>query len=170
MGNIFANTLAEDITQTIVTGSHSDSVPDGSDINDNDSGNAANLALADVEEIGLLGSDFCIKQAKTSTIIGERINDNLVNLNFDMLGSPNYVFEIYDGQIITNSTFANTIPNNNKVTSLLCDWLNSQKIPWNNITLGSSSDYASFLAADDPYCIPNVAQDPCYHKSYDMKR
>ncbi|CAF0953241.1 unnamed protein product [Rotaria sordida] len=122
MGNICANTLAEDITQTIVTGSHSDSVPDGSDINDNDSGNAANLALA-------------VALVQTSIYTKSKYHVHLIMYLKYMIG-----------QIITNSTFANTIPNRN------------------------GSDYASFLAADDPYCIQNVAQGPCYHKSYDMKR
>jgi Zn-dependent M28 family amino/carboxypeptidase len=118
-----------------------------------------------------------------------------VNLDFDMLGSPNYIFGIYDGQTITNTTPANAIPGSNKITSLFRDWFNSQKLPWDNSTLGSGSDYAPFLAAgiaaggllsgasglktkemcdryalllgSDPYCIPNIARDPCYHKSCD---
>jgi hypothetical protein len=183
------------------------------------SGSAANLALAvalsrlfqtsiytkykyrirfcwwGAEEIGLLGSDFYVKQAQNSTIIGERINDNLVNLNFDMLGSPNYLFGIYDSQTIANTTPVSAIPGSNKVTSLFRDWFNREKLPWNNSTLGGGSDYAPFLAAGiaaggllagaseiktkeqcdryalflgfDPYCIPNIPQDPCYHRSCD---
>jgi Zn-dependent M28 family amino/carboxypeptidase len=147
------------------------------------------------EEIGLLGSDFYVQQAKNSSIIGEQISDNLVNLNLDMLGSPNYVFGIYDGQTITNATPASAIPGSNKVTSLFRDWFNRQKLPWNNSTLGAGSDYAPFLAAgiaaggllsgasgiktkaqcdryalflgSDPYCIPNIAYDICYHASCD---
>ncbi|CAF4298595.1 unnamed protein product [Rotaria sp. Silwood2] len=216
VGNICADTPTGDVTQTIVIGSHSDSVPVGPGINDNGSGSAANIVLAvalfqtsiytkskyrirfcwwGAEEVGLFGSDFYVKQAKTSTIIGERIIDNIVNLNFDMLGSSNYVFGIYDGQTITKVIHANAIPGSSKVTSLFRDWFNSQKLPWDNTTLGSGSDYASFLAAGvavggltsgangiktreqcdryasflghDPYCIPNIAQDPCYHKSCD---
>ncbi len=183
------------------------------------SGSAANLALAvalarlfqtstytkypyrirfcwwGAEEIGLLGSDFYIKQAQNSAIIGERIIDNLVNLNFDMLASPNYVFGIYDGQTITNVTPASTIPGSNKVTSLFRDWFNSQNLPWNNSTLGSGSDYAPFLAAgiaaggllagaggiktkeqcdryaatlgSNLYCTPTIPYDPCYHRLCD---
>ncbi|CAF3407550.1 unnamed protein product [Rotaria socialis] len=216
VANICADTPTGDITQTILVGSHSDSVPDGPGINDNGSGSAANLALAvalfqtsiyttlkyrirfcwwGAEEIGLIGSDFYVKQAKLSTIIGERLSDNLVNLNFDMLGSPNYVFGIYNGETITNATPEIAVPGSIKVTSLFRDWFNSQKLPWNNSTLGSGSDYAPFLAAGvaaggllsgasgiktkeqcdryalllgpDPYCTPNIAQDPCYHRSCD---
>ncbi|CAF5121056.1 unnamed protein product, partial [Rotaria magnacalcarata] len=109
--------------------------------------------------------------------------------------SPNYVFGIYNGETITNTTPENAIPGSIKVTSLFRDWFNSQKLPWNNSTLGSGSDYAPFLAAGvaaggllsgasgiktkeqcdryalllgpDPYCTPNIAQDPCYHRSCD---
>ncbi|CAF4297459.1 unnamed protein product, partial [Rotaria magnacalcarata] len=49
------------------------------------------------EELGLLGSNFHIKQAKTLNAIGDRLSDYLVNLNYDMLGSSNYMFGIYDG-------------------------------------------------------------------------
>jgi aminopeptidase Y len=112
-----------------------------------------------------------------------------------MLGSPNYVFGIYDGQTITNVTPASTIPGSNKVTSLFRDWFNSQNLPWNNSTLGTGSDYAPFLAAgiaaggllagaggiktreqcdryaaalgSDPYCIPTIPYDLCYHRSCD---
>jgi aminopeptidase Y len=112
-----------------------------------------------------------------------------------MLASPNYVFGIYDGQTITNATPASAIPGSNKVTSLFRDWFNNQNLPWNNSTLGSGSDYAPFLAAgiaaggllagaggtktkeqcdryalvlgSDPYCIPTLPYDPCYHRSCD---
>jgi hypothetical protein len=46
VGNICADTPTGDPTQTIVIGSHSDSVTAGPGINDNGSGSAANLALA----------------------------------------------------------------------------------------------------------------------------
>ncbi|CAF4545212.1 unnamed protein product, partial [Rotaria socialis] len=46
IGNICADTPTGDATQTIVIGSHSDSVPAGPGINDNGSGSAANLGLA----------------------------------------------------------------------------------------------------------------------------
>ncbi|CAF5017272.1 unnamed protein product, partial [Rotaria socialis] len=46
VGNICADTPTGDVTQTIVIGSHSDSVPAGPGINDNGSGSAANLGLA----------------------------------------------------------------------------------------------------------------------------
>ncbi|CAF2532379.1 unnamed protein product [Rotaria sp. Silwood2] len=219
VGNICADTPTGDITQTIVVGSHSDSVPAGPGINDNGSGSAANLALAvalarlfqtssyakyqyrirfcwwGAEEIGLLGSDFYIKQAKNSTVPGERIADNLVNLNFDMLGSPNYIFGIYDGRTLGNVTPSTAIPGSRKITELFHEWFNMQNLPRDNIPLHGGSDYVPFLAAGiaigglvsgagtikrqeqcdryavllgpDPTCIPNAALDACYHKACD---
>merc|ERR1712137_910139 len=99
----------------IVVGSHLDSVPAGPGINDNGSGSATNLELAinlfssnatrDIknkvrfawwaaEELGLLGSEYYVSQAISS---GE-INNLACNLNFDMLGSPNYFRGVYDGE------------------------------------------------------------------------
>ncbi|CAF3904379.1 unnamed protein product [Rotaria sp. Silwood1] len=46
VGSICAHTVAGDATQTIVIGSHSNSVPAGSGINDDGSGSATNLILA----------------------------------------------------------------------------------------------------------------------------
>jgi Zn-dependent M28 family amino/carboxypeptidase len=58
------------------------------------------------EEVGLLGSDYHVKQAKTSSVAGERLSDYLINLNYDMLGTPNYIF----GKIgLLNKTYRGTI-------------------------------------------------------------
>ncbi|CAF1357287.1 unnamed protein product, partial [Adineta ricciae] len=170
IGNICADTPTGDATQTIVIGSHSDSVPAGPGINDNGSGSAANLGLAialarlfqtssyekykyrirfcwwGAEEIGLLGSDDHVKQAKVATAIGERLQDYLINLNYDMLGSPNYIFGIYDGQTANNATPAQALPGSNKISALFRDWFESQKLPWDFTDFSGRSDYGPFLA------------------------
>ena len=104
------------------------------------SGSAANLALAvalarlfrtstypkykyrvrfcwwGAEEVGLLGSRHHAQQAKNSTVVGERLSDYLVNLNYDMLGSPNYMFGIYDGRTARNDTPVQALAGSNKIT------------------------------------------------------
>ncbi|CAF3820823.1 unnamed protein product [Adineta steineri] len=169
VGNICADTPTGDATQTIVIGSHSDSVPAGPGINDNGSGSAANLGLAialaklfqtstypkykyrvrfcwwGAEEIGLLGSDYHVKQAKNATDVGERLQDYLINLNYDMLGSPNYIFGIYDGQTANNDTPSHALPGSNKITALFRDWFIRQKLPWNHTDFSGRSDYGPFL-------------------------
>ncbi|CAF3725374.1 unnamed protein product [Rotaria socialis] len=170
IGNICADTPTGDATQTIVIGSHSDSVPAGPGINDNGSGSAANLGLAvalarlfktstyakykyrvrfcwwGAEEIGLLGSDYHVKQAKISTVVGERLSDYLVNLNYDMLGSPNYIFGIYDGKTANSDTPVTALPGSNKMTALYRQWFDEQKLPWNYTDFSGRSDYGPFLA------------------------
>ncbi|CAF3442452.1 unnamed protein product [Rotaria socialis] len=217
--NICADTPTGDPTQTIVIGSHSDSVTDGVGINDNGSGTAANLALAvtlarlfrspaypkykyrvrfcwwGAEELGLLGSDFHVKQAKTLNTIGDRLSDYLINLNYDMLGSPNYIFGIYDGRTANNATPPEALPGSNKITAVFRDWFIRQNLPWDYTDFSGRSDYGPFLAEGivagglfsggddiktqkqrDRYDeilgqglggISGIIQDPCYHKACD---
>ena len=236
VGNICADTPSGNVTQTIVIGSHTDSVPAGPGVNDNGtiiisailfmlslphlgSGSAANLALAatlarlfrtstypkykyrvrfcwwGAEEVGLLGSDHHVKQAKKSTVVGERLSDYLINLNYDMLGSPNYFFGIYDGRTARNDTPSQALAGSNKITALFKDWFISQNLPWDYTDFSGRSDYGPFLAegivagglfsgADeakrqeqrDRYDqmlgqgmggIPGIVTDPCYHKACD---
>ncbi|CAF3316472.1 unnamed protein product [Rotaria sp. Silwood2] len=219
VGNICADTPTGDVTQTIVVGSHSDSVPAGPGINDNGSGSAANLGLAvalarlfqtstyekykyrvrfcwwGAEEVGLLGADYHVKQAKISTVIGERLSDYLINLNYDMLGSPNYMFGIYDGKTANSNTPPQALPGSNKITSLFREWFTQQNLPWNNTDFSGRSDYGPFLAegivagglfsgADDMKSleernyydkmlgqgmggIAGAIHDPCYHRACD---
>ncbi|CAF1184912.1 unnamed protein product [Rotaria sordida] len=205
VGNICADTPTGDVTQTIVIGSHSDSVPAGPGINDNGSGSAANLGLAialsrlfntptyskykyrvrfcwwGAEEIGLLGSKDHVKKAKTSTNVGERLIDYLINLNYDMLGSPNYMFGIYDGRTAKNDTPPIALAGSRKITDLFHDWFNQQKLPSTLTDFSGRSDYGPFLAEGvvaerDRYGqmlgqgmggIVGAAYDPCYHKACD---
>jgi Zn-dependent M28 family amino/carboxypeptidase len=99
--------------QTIVVGAHLDSVTAGPGINDNGSGSATILEIAEqlaaskyikklqrqvrfafwgAEEFNLLGSQYYVDHLTTAQI--EKI---YANLNFDMLGSPNYARFVYDG-------------------------------------------------------------------------
>jgi Zn-dependent M28 family amino/carboxypeptidase len=99
--------------QTIVVGAHLDSVTQGPGINDNGSGTSTILEIAEqlkalkytnklqrqvrfafwgAEEPGLLGSQYYVDHltdAQKAKIYA--------NLNFDMVGSPNYVRFVYDG-------------------------------------------------------------------------
>ena len=96
--------------KTVVVGAHLDSVVEGPGINDNGSGSATILEIAEemselkkpanpvrfafwgAEESGLLGSEHYVASLSAAEIakIG-------LNLNFDMLGSPNFVRFVYDG-------------------------------------------------------------------------
>ena len=98
----------------IVVGAHLDSVPAGPGINDNGSGSATILEMAEemakgkgklqntvrfawwsAEEFGLLGSEAYVEELKTEK--PAELARIKANLNFDMVASPNYGRFIYDG-------------------------------------------------------------------------
>ncbi|CAF0810196.1 unnamed protein product [Adineta steineri] len=169
--NICADTINGDPKQTIVVGSHSDGVQVGPGINDNGSGTAANLVLATnlarlyqtttyikykyrirfcwwaAEEIGLAGSSYHVQNARNATVIGERLQDYLLNLNFDMAGSPNFIFGIYDAKTAINGTPSIALPGSTKITELYRDWFIKQNLPWDFRDFNGRSDYGPFLAA-----------------------
>ena len=109
--NVIADTKGGDPKKTEVVGSHLDSVVKGPGINDNGTGSAFNLALAEsfhkqhvhprnrvrfafwgAEEGGLLGSTHYVESLTTA-----QKKQIALNLNFDMIGSPNFVRFVYDG-------------------------------------------------------------------------
>lgn len=109
--NVIADTKKGRKNRTVVVGSHLDSVADGPGINDNGSGSAQNLEMAlqmsklkikprnrvrfgfwGAEESGLNGSNAYV--AELSNKEARKID---LNLNFDMVGSPNFARFIYDG-------------------------------------------------------------------------
>jgi hypothetical protein len=113
--NVLAYTSAGRNDSIIVTGTHLDSVPAGPGINDNGSGSSANLEMAiqlaklgtspenkvlfawwGAEELGLLGSTHFV----LSLDEGE-LQSFACDLNFDMIGSPNYARMIYNGSQVS---------------------------------------------------------------------
>ena len=112
-----------------------------------------------------------------------------------MLGSPNYIFGIYDGRTARNDTPSQAIPGSNKITTLFKDWFISQNLPWDYTDFSGRSDYGPFLAegivagglfsgADEAKTqeqrdrydqmlgqglggISDIVTDPCYHKACD---
>lgn len=99
------------------------------------------------EELGLLGSAFHVSEAKKSTAIGERITDYLVNINLDMIGSPNFIFGIYDGRTAPSSTPAAARPGSSKMSTLFQGWFDQNQMPWDHTNFDGRSDYGPFLAA-----------------------
>ncbi|MDP1849573.1 MAG: M20/M25/M40 family metallo-hydrolase [Solirubrobacteraceae bacterium] len=96
--------------KVVLVGAHLDSVPEGPGINDNGSGSGTILEIAEemarnrpsrnpvrfafwgAEEAGLVGATRYV--AGLSDEEGARIG---LNLNFDMLASPNFIRLVYDG-------------------------------------------------------------------------
>jgi Zn-dependent M28 family amino/carboxypeptidase len=96
--------------KTVVVGGHLDSVVAGPGINDNGSGSSTILEIAEqmaaakapanpvrfafwgAEESGLLGSEHYVASLSAAEL--QKIG---LNLNFDMVASPNFVRFVYDG-------------------------------------------------------------------------
>jgi aminopeptidase Y len=107
--NVIAESKGGDPNNVIMTGAHLDSVNAGPGIQDNGSGSAAILEVAEAmakveprnklrfawwgaEESVLVGSTYYV-----NNLTLEELDQITLYLNFDMIGSPNYVFFIYDG-------------------------------------------------------------------------
>lgn len=107
--NVIAESKFGDPNNVVMAGAHLDSVQRGPGINDNGSGSAALLEIAEqyakvkpfnkvrfawwgAEEAGLIGSTAYVNG------LSQADRDKIeLYLNFDMVGSPNHVFFIYDG-------------------------------------------------------------------------
>jgi Zn-dependent M28 family amino/carboxypeptidase len=107
--NVFAETRRGSRDSVLMVGAHLDSVVEGPGINDNGSGSAAILEVAQLiskarteqtirfawwgaEELGLLGSEYYVANLPQA----ER-DEITAYLNFDMVASPNFARFIYDG-------------------------------------------------------------------------
>ncbi|MEU0675995.1 M28 family metallopeptidase [Streptomyces sp. NPDC006172] len=117
--NLIADWPGGDTGQVVMAGSHLDSVTSGAGINDNGTGSAAVLEAAltvartgyqptkhlrfawwGAEELGLVGSRYYVNNlsaANRAKISGY--------LNFDMIGSPNPGYFVYDDDAAIEKTF-----------------------------------------------------------------
>ncbi|WP_420903322.1 M28 family metallopeptidase [Streptomyces boncukensis] len=133
--------------QTLMAGSHLDSVTRGPGINDNGSGSAAILETAlavaradlqpndhlrfgwwDAEELGLIGS-----QRYVASLSRTELSQISAYLNFDMVGSPNPGYFVYQ--------------DNPTISRVFTDWYRSQGIETEYTSVGGRSDHASFARA-----------------------
>ena len=201
--NVIADSPEGDPNNVVVVGAHLDSVDAGPGINDNGSGTAAILTIAKqiralninlanklrfafwgAEESGLLGSEYYV--ANLSETERENI---LLNLNFDMLGSPNYVRFVYDGD---GSDTESAGPEGSAVIErVFLDYFASQGLATAPTAFDGRSDYGPFIA--EGVDIPagglfsgaegiktpeqaatyggtaGVAYDACYHEECDTR-
>jgi Zn-dependent M28 family amino/carboxypeptidase len=178
-------------------GAHLDSVPECPGINDNGSGSATLLEVAEsidelnirprnkvrfafwgAEESGLLGATHYVSQ------LSAREKKNIaVYLNFDMVGSPNYGRFIYDGD-----AFGTAGPNGSDIAEgVFEDYFRSQGLATLPTAFDGRSDYKPFIDAGIPAGglftgaediktqeeavlfggQAGVAFDPCYHSPCD---
>ena len=166
-GDIILRLLAHETTtgrtdRTVISGAHLDSVPGGPGINDDGSGTATQLEVAlqmaklkiqprnqvrfiwfAGEEQGLFGSTFYADQL-TKT---QRANTAAM-LDFDMLASPNFALQIYDGD---GSEFGVSGPNGSGIVeSVFQKFYDARGIYTERIAFDGRSDYDEFTVVGIP--------------------
>lgn len=166
--NVIAETRGGDPNKVIVVGAHLDSVGTGPGINDNGSGSSALVEFArglrniktknkirfiwfSAEESGLLGS-----QAYIDSLPQTERSKIAAMLNFDMIGSPNFVNFVYDGDLsdspeIPPDVFApEARPFSATIEKIFLDYFAAQRIPNLPTDFDGRSDYGPFIAAGIP--------------------
>ena len=156
---VIAETKEGDKNNVVVVGAHLDSRPEGPGINDDGSGTASLLAMAQevarghynlrqkirfawwgAEENGLVGSTYYAHNLSDAE--AAKID---VMLDYDMLASPNYVRFVYDGDGSEpgNEDFAGP-PGSGKVESVFDDWFKANGMPSDRVPFDGRSDYVGF--------------------------
>ncbi len=155
--NVIAELPGTNNNNVVMAGAHLDSVSAGPGINDNGSGSAALLEVAEqiaklrpentlrfawwgAEEAGLIGSTEYVNgltQAERDRIA--------LYLNFDMVGSPNYVFMVYDGD---ESGFPAPVPvpaGSVQIEDLFESYFTLAGQPYDDAEFSGRSDYQAFI-------------------------
>lgn len=164
--NVTAETAGGNPNEVVLVGSHLDSVPDGAGINDNGTGSAFNLELAvqlaklaaptnrvrfawwGAEEEGLVGSTHYVTELSDAEF--DKIE---LNLNFDMLGSPNHAKFVYDGDFshTTPPATAPTVnPGSAEIEAAFVNYFTSQGQYTEPSAFDGRSDYKAFQDAGKP--------------------
>ncbi|GAB3963554.1 M28 family metallopeptidase [Actinoallomurus acanthiterrae] len=198
--NVIAETKRGRADNVVVMGAHLDSVTAGPGINDNGSGTATILTIAEqidklgkgiknkvrfafwgAEEEGLLGSEYYVAH-----LTADQKAKIALNLNFDMLGSPNGRRGVYDGD---DSSGAGTNPpaGSGAIEKVFLDYYGKRKLATSPSEFDGRSDYGPFIengipaggldsgaeklkTADEAKIYggeAGKAYDPCYHQSCD---
>ena len=108
--NVLAETHRRNDDNVVMAGAHLDSVLAGPGINDNGSGSAAILEIADADGEGEADQHRALRLVGRRGVGPGRLDELrqrpqprrsrteiALYLNFDMIGSPNYVRFVYDG-------------------------------------------------------------------------
>ena len=160
--NVIADTPTGREDRTVVVGAHLDSVDEGPGINDNGSGTSAILETAlqmaeleiepvnrvrfafwGAEEDGLIGSQYYVDHLPKRDL-----KDIALNLNHDMVGSPNFVRFVYDGD---GSAFGVDGPSGSgRIESVFVDYFASQGLATEPTEFDGRSDYDAFINAGIP--------------------
>ncbi|MEU5656054.1 M28 family metallopeptidase [Streptomyces sp. NPDC047737] len=186
--NLIADWPGGDPNQVLMAGSHLDSVSSGAGINDNGSGSAAVLETAlavsraglapdkhlrfawwGAEELGLVGSKYYVNNLATT----ERSKLSGY-LNFDMIGSPNAGYFVYDDDPVIEQTFKDYFAGLSVPTEIETEGdgrsdhapFKSAGVPVGGLFTGASNTKSS-AQAQKWGGTAGQAFDRCYHSSCD---
>jgi Zn-dependent M28 family amino/carboxypeptidase len=197
--NVIAELPGKNTGNVVMAGAHLDSVTAGPGINDNGSGSAALLETALMmakvkpqnsvrfawwgdEEGGLIGSTAYVEGLSPAE--RDRI---ALYLNYDMVGSPNYVFMVYDADQSTFEAPVPIPPGSTAIEDLYESYYTLAGEPYDDTAFDARSDYQAFIEAGIPSGglftgaeVPKTAEqaaiwggtageqfDPCYHLACD---
>ena len=203
--NVIADSVRGDKDRTIVVGAHLDSVEEGPGINDNGSGSAGILEIAEeiaeqgdrprnrlrfafwgAEEAGLVGSTAYVAEQ----IENGKIDQIEANLNFDMIGSPNFARFVYDGDLSDSAPPPGGAPAGSaQIERMFNRYFDRQGLAYLPTAFDGRSDYGPFIAANAGVPagglftgaegikteaqeavfggVAGLAFDPCYHQACD---
>jgi Zn-dependent M28 family amino/carboxypeptidase len=160
--NVLAELPGRNDGKVVMVGAHLDSVQQGPGVQDNGSGSAAILETAvqmakvkprntvrfawwGAEESGLVGST-----AYVNGLSQDEQDDIALYLNFDMIGSPNFVYFIYDGDD-SDGVGAGPGPEGSaQIEALFESYYEGLGLPYKGTDFSGRSDYGPFIAVGIP--------------------
>ncbi len=197
--NVLAESQLGDPENVVMIGAHLDSVDEGPGIQDNGSGSAAILEVAlrmakvtpvnkvrfawwSAEEAGLLGSEYYV-----DSLTQESYDAIALYLNFDMIGSPNFFYGIYDGDDSDGVGAGPGPAGSAHIEATFEQFYNGINRPFQGTDFSGRSDYGPFIGVGIPagglftgaegIKTPEEAliyggsagsqYDPCYHLACD---
>jgi Peptidase family M28/PA domain len=197
--NVIAELPGKNEDNVVMAGAHLDSVIEGPGINDNGSGSAALLETAllmanlnpentlrfawwAAEEQGLVGSADYV-----AGLSPEELDRIALYMNYDMVGSPNYYFGVYDADESSYPAPVVVPPGSTAIEDVYESFYTLLGEPYDDSAFTGRSDYEAFILAGIPSGglftgaeqikteeqaaiwggIVGEQFDPCYHEACD---
>jgi Zn-dependent M28 family amino/carboxypeptidase len=167
--NVIADLPGKNPDNVVMAGAHLDSVLAGPGIQDNGSGSAALLAIAEqlgentkyvpqntmrfawwgAEESGLIGSEQYVFNPDFG-LTDEEYFALALYLNFDMIASPNFIYGVYDADESSFEAPAPVPPGSAELEDLFEAYYSANGIPYEDTEFSGRSDYDAFISVGIP--------------------